>query len=93
MRIDLRFDNLQSVEAPKTTRERAAAAERSGQTERQDEAKLSSTSSNIMSLAARAMAEPDVRAERVAALSSAVGDGSYSVEPQKIADAMLEDIL
>jgi len=90
MRIDLRFDNVQSVEAQKTARERSVATER--RPGRQDEAKLSSTSSNTFSLSARAMAEPEVRANRVNALRSAVEDGNYSVEPQKLADAMLRDI-
>lgn len=90
MRIDLRFDNVQSVEAQKTARERSVSTERCPG--RQDEAKLSSTSSNILSLSARAMAEPEVRADRVNALRSAVEDGSYSAEPQKIADAMFRDI-
>jgi flagellar biosynthesis anti-sigma factor FlgM len=90
MRIDLRFDNLQSVQPRKSTHERTAATERSP--ERQDEAKLSSGSSNVASLSAKAMAEPDVRADRVSGLRAAVGDGSYPVEPQKIADAMFKDI-
>ena len=90
MRIDLRFDNVQSVEAQKTARERSVATEWSPG--RQDEAKLSSASSNIFSLSTRAMAEPEVRADRVNALRAAVEDCSYSVEPQKIADAMLRDI-
>lgn len=92
MRIDLRFGNLDSVEAQKTARGRSTNTERSEQSERRDEAKLSSSSSSISALSARAMAEPDVRADRVNSLRAAVEDGSYSVEPHKIANAMLRDI-
>ncbi|MDT8066870.1 MAG: flagellar biosynthesis anti-sigma factor FlgM [Terriglobia bacterium] len=92
MRIDLQFGNVHSIETQKTNRADSAPADRSVRRERQDEASLSSATSNISVLAARAMSEPDVRTVRVNALRASIADGSYAVQPQAIADAMLKDI-
>lgn len=89
MRIDLQFGNTQSVDAQKTSRATSTAPTRA---ERDDAAQFSSSGSSRAKLAARALSEPEVRWERLEALRSSIADGSYSVHPQAIAEAMLRDI-
>ncbi|MGE5111461.1 MAG: flagellar biosynthesis anti-sigma factor FlgM [Acidobacteriaceae bacterium] len=89
MRIDLQFGNTQSVDAQKTSRATSTAPICA---ERADAAQFSSSASSLSTLAARVLSEPEVRWERVEALRSSIADGSYSVHPQAVAEAMLRDI-
>jgi len=45
---------------------------------------------NVGGLTAQAMQTPEIRQDRVTALRAAVRDGSYQLDPGKIADAMLQ---
>jgi negative regulator of flagellin synthesis FlgM len=92
MRIDLQFGNTQSVDAQKTSRATSSSTAASTRAEHDDAAQLSSSASSLDKLAARALSEPEVRWERVEALRSSIADGSYSVHPQAVAEAMLRDI-
>jgi negative regulator of flagellin synthesis FlgM len=55
----------------------------------QDETSFSSASMSIASLAAQALQTPEIRQDRVASLKAAISNGTYAIEPGKIADAML----
>lgn len=55
----------------------------------EDKTSFSSDSVKVSSLAANAMSSPEVRQERVQALSAAVEGGNYKLDPQEIAAAMI----
>jgi negative regulator of flagellin synthesis FlgM len=55
----------------------------------EDKATLSTDSTNIQALTAKAMESSEVRQERVEALRQAVQNGTYKIEPDKIAEAMI----
>ncbi len=46
---------------------------------------------SVGALQAKALSAPEVREEKVQALREAIRNGSYELDPQKIADAMLRD--
>jgi len=56
-----------------------------------DTASLSFDRASVGSLVSQAMASPDVRQDKVEALSQAISNGQYKVEPNKIAEAMLQE--
>jgi len=55
----------------------------------QDQTSFSSESMSISSLAAQALQTPEIRQDRVASLKAAISNGTYAIEPGKIAEAML----
>ncbi len=57
----------------------------------EDTASLSTDSVSLSSLSTQAMQSPEVRQDRVDALRQAIGNGTYSVTPQQIADAIVRD--
>jgi flagellar biosynthesis anti-sigma factor FlgM len=46
---------------------------------------------SVGALQAKALATPEVRQEKVQALRDAIRNGSYEIDPAKVADAMLRD--
>ena len=58
-----------------------------------DRVELSSSSRLIQKIQEAALAAPDVRAERVAALKKQVESGAYQVSSEDIAGKMLKDFL
>ena len=56
-----------------------------------DRTTLSSSSSTIQNLVTQTLATPDVRQDKVQALRQAVNSGTYQVDTQKLASAMLSD--
>ena len=63
-----------------------------GQSTATDKADLSSEAQQFAKLSAQASKVPDVRADRVATLKSAIQTGSYSVSNHQIAQAMSRDL-
>jgi negative regulator of flagellin synthesis FlgM len=61
------------------------------QVQGEDTASLSSGASRVASLAAKAMEAPEIRQDKVSALRDAIRSGKYSVDSQKVADAMLKE--
>ena len=59
----------------------------------QDQAQLSAPGSTVQQLKANLSQVPEVRQERVAALSQAVSSGAYQVSDQQLSDAMGSDLL
>lgn len=55
----------------------------------EDVAQLSNGSQAVRALKAQLDQLPDVRQERVQSLKQAINDGSFSVSPDRIAEAML----
>jgi negative regulator of flagellin synthesis FlgM len=58
-----------------------------------DEAQFSVDGEKVQQLKAGLDGLPDQRQERVVALKQAIGEGSYNVSPQQIAQAMSSDLL
>ena len=58
-----------------------------------DEANFSIDGDKVQQLTSNLTAVPDVRQERVAALTQAINQGSYNVSNQQIAEAMGSDSL
>jgi len=57
-----------------------------------DSVALSSSSQRVAALSAQALAAPEVRQQRVAALAAAVSDGSYQVSAEQIATAIFDQL-
>ncbi|MGO8794585.1 MAG: flagellar biosynthesis anti-sigma factor FlgM [Candidatus Sulfotelmatobacter sp.] len=72
--------------APSTT----SASTNQVQSNTEDKTTLAFDRANIASLVSQAMASPDVRQDKVEALRQAISNGQYKVEPDKVADAMLQ---
>jgi flagellar biosynthesis anti-sigma factor FlgM len=56
-----------------------------------DQAQLSASQSRVQDLQAQLTRLPDVRQDRVTALQKALGNGSFNVSDEQLADAMLGD--
>jgi negative regulator of flagellin synthesis FlgM len=87
MRIDLNGLSLGGVEREAKTKKPAGQVGSSANIE--DTASLSSDTVSLASLKAQAMASPEIRQEKVAALRESIQNGTYKVEPDKIAQAIL----
>ena len=93
MKIDLNgadASNLSSVTSTQRgAAESAAAAIVADAQIGEDQATLSSDSASISNLTAKAMQSPEVREDRIEALRQAIQNGSYQIDPKKIAEAMV----
>ena len=78
--------------------QRGAQAEKSGKPSKStnvhasrvsDDAGLSEDSVTLSSLALKALESPEVRQDKVDGLRQAIQNGQYSVNPQQVAEAML----
>ena len=90
MRIDLNFGKLESLHTD-STRRTSAGSKGIRPAAKQDEAVLSNGGSSVAKLTTAALAVPEIRSERVAELRSSIKNGTYSVEPGVLADAILND--
>jgi flagellar biosynthesis anti-sigma factor FlgM len=57
-----------------------------------DQTRFSFDQARVQSLEAQVLAQPEVRATKVAALQTAIGNGEYSVPPSQVADAMVSEL-
>lgn len=73
-----------------TAKAKTEAASNSS-TASQDKATLSSDSSGIKAMVAEAMKAPESRQQKVEALRQQVQSGSYKVDHEKVADAMIKE--
>ncbi|HXY78130.1 MAG TPA: flagellar biosynthesis anti-sigma factor FlgM [Candidatus Acidoferrales bacterium] len=90
MRIDLNYGPQQIQESDRssaqtTTAAGAAASNPLGE----DQAQLSGAHVQVAALAAQASHLPEVREERVQALRQAIQSGHYQVSPEKVASALM----
>lgn len=88
MRID---NNTRIPDAAQTgqTKPSSSVVAGSGSGLASDTAKLSTGQSAVQALAAKVNELPEVRQDRVAALASAIRNGSYQVTPEQTADALM----
>lgn len=57
-----------------------------------DKTRFSSDQKRLQSLEAQAMAQPEIREQKVEALRQAIGKGKYAVSEVQIADAMISEL-
>lgn len=74
-----------------STRIQSSRSSNAGQSVATDKAELSSEAQQFAKLSAQVSKVPDVRADRVATLKSAIQGGTYSVNNHQIAQAMSRD--
>ena len=58
----------------------------------QDQTSFSSDKASLSWLSAQAMQMPEIRQDRVASLKSAIEKGNYALDPDQIAEAMLNEM-
>lgn len=63
----------------------------SGGASEQDRATLSSDSASANSLVGTALNSPEVRQDKVDGLTQSIQNGTYELDPAKIASAMIDD--
>lgn len=71
--------------------EKASRAEQPVTADPQDQTSFSSDRVSISSLESRVMQTSEIRQDRVASLKNAIQRGEYALEPDKIAEAMLNE--
>ena len=95
MKIDLNSLNLDSSHIDRTTlrqtQQPATSEISSDATQNEDAASLSLNHTSTQSLEAQALSAPAIRQDKVDALRQAIANGTYSVAPEQIADAMIQD--
>jgi len=69
--------------------EKTARAKNPAAADPQDQTSFSSDRTAVSSLETRVMQTPEIRQDRVASLKDAIGKGQYALEPDKVAEAML----
>jgi flagellar biosynthesis anti-sigma factor FlgM len=88
MKIELNGTNSDPIITQRQNSSSAQPASVPSSTE-QDEATLSLDRDGVSTLSSQAMATAPTRQDRIDALRLAVNSGQYKIEPDKIADAML----
>ena len=88
MRIDLNNISFHGLEGDEKIRKAGSKAATAPSVE--DKTSLSVDTLNISSLKAQALNSPQVRQDKVDALRQAIQNGDYKVEPDKIAQAIMD---
>jgi len=87
MRIDLNHISLPELARDEKTRKAGAKAPSGPSVE--DKTSLSADALSVSSLAAQALTAPPIRQDKVEALRQSIQNGEYKVEPDQIAQAIL----
>jgi negative regulator of flagellin synthesis FlgM len=92
MRIDLNqaaASQIASETSPSQVN--AENASTSGLAAGEDRTTLTSTQQSLNALVSTAMSSPDIRQDRVDSLKQAINDGTYELDPAKIASSMIDE--
>jgi len=94
MRVDLRTPGTEAAESGKTERARPTptTGEGGNSTSAPDQTHFSFDQARIRALQSEALAQPEVRQQRVELLRQSLGKGEYVVTEDQVADAMLADL-
>ena len=92
MRVDLQTHGVEGPEKGKPRRAAKSSAAKAEPSATVDQASLSFDRVRLHALASQAMAQPEVRGQKVEALRQAVGKGEYAVSDGQIADAIVADL-
>lgn len=91
MKIDLQSSAVNLLHSDWSGRQVSQSGGTSAPSANEDRVTLASTQANVEALTAQAMNSPQVRQDKVDALRQAVSNGSYKVDPHKIAGAILAE--
>ena len=92
MRIDLYNSGASQISSdPNSKQVQSQELAATDATESGDRTTLTSGSVSVSSLVSQAMSSPDVRQDKVSTLAHAVQNGSYKLEPENIAGAMIDE--
>lgn len=83
---------VQQTGITRIERKKVEGTEKSEKTESADKVKVSGKTKGFAELLAIASAQPDVRTEKVQQLKQAVDGGTYSVDAEKIAGKIIDEI-
>ncbi|MBI4643636.1 MAG: flagellar biosynthesis anti-sigma factor FlgM [Deltaproteobacteria bacterium] len=90
---DIQGTNVSQLQTEPTSAVEPRAEQRTEANQNTDNIHLSQEA-RLMQKASRVIAEtPDVREEKVAPLKEAVDQGSYPVDPQKVANSMIANLI
>lgn len=92
MRIDLTqatASQVASEPSPKQVNAENVAASALGASG--DRTTLTSTQQSLSELVSTAMSSPEIRQDRVDSLKQAISNGSYELDPEKIAASMIDE--
>ena len=95
MRVDL---TTYGLEPPDKSRDKTeitnttGTAQQSNNVTGADQTSFSFDPTRVNDLQAQAMAQPDVREQKVELLRQAIGKGEYAVHESQVADALLADV-
>jgi flagellar biosynthesis anti-sigma factor FlgM len=90
MRIGLNAADQQSISAEQSRKSSTPATNQAESPSAADNATFSQDRVTLSSLATQAMGMPEVRQAQVDSLRQSVSSGQYQLDPNQIADAMLE---
>jgi len=94
MRIDLNPKSPEAPDAAQSTRRGSRNSAVPGQTApAEDRAELSLDQVRVRALAAQVNELPEIRQQKVAALSRAIREGNYNVTPEQTAEALVANML
>ncbi len=92
MRIDLNqvaASQIANETSPSPVNAENVAASDSGAAD--DRTTLTSTQQSLSALVSTAMSSPDIRQDRVDSLKQAIDNGTYELDPAKIASSMIDE--
>ena len=92
MRIDLTqatASQIASEASPKQVGAEGVAASELSRSE--DRTTLTSAQQSLSALVSAAMSSPEIRQDRVDSLKQAINNGTYKLDPQKIAASMIDE--
>ena len=94
MRVDLKNYGTESVDSSKPDRARPgpASSEHAVEATVPDHTHFSFSQTRVRALASQALAQPEVRQQRVDLLRQSLGKGEYSVSDTQVADAIIADL-
>ncbi len=81
-----------AAQAGDTTAAGSASSPTAGSASGLDQASFSFDQLRLQSLQAQVLAQPEVRSDKVQTLQQSIGNGSYSVSPGQVADALVNEL-
>jgi negative regulator of flagellin synthesis FlgM len=92
MRVELNGLTAVQGAADRSAKQVSAGSAASTNSVTTDRATLQSSSASVQSLVSQAMSTPDVRQDKVAALQQSISNGTYKVDVDKLASALVTNL-
>jgi negative regulator of flagellin synthesis FlgM len=91
MRIDLFNTAASQIANEQSSQVSVQNAAKSGQSDVEDRATLTSDSVSVSSLVSTALNSPSVRQDKVDSLRQSINSGQYELDPEKIAASIVDE--